>query len=110
MKLQALDMTRSMLASGYSKLLKMMTMRLIGREKLSIVFPTHLRLGVMYRFTLANYSPRAHKDIPQISVERLTKHYATVVALDNVSFDIGYGEFFEPLSPYGPGMTTRLTA
>jgi len=33
MKLQALGMTRSMLASSYSTLLKMMTMRLIGREK-----------------------------------------------------------------------------
>jgi multiple sugar transport system ATP-binding protein len=44
----------------------------------------------------------------QVTLEGVTKHYRTVTALFQVSFDIHDGEFFVLLGPTGAGKTTTL--
>jgi multiple sugar transport system ATP-binding protein len=44
----------------------------------------------------------------QVALEGITKHFRTVTALDEVSFDIKDGEFFVLLGPTGAGKTTTL--
>ncbi|MHB1170167.1 MAG: ABC transporter ATP-binding protein [Longimicrobiales bacterium] len=43
-----------------------------------------------------------------ITVDRITKRYATVTAVDDVSFDVARGEIFALLGPNGAGKTTLL--
>jgi ABC-2 type transport system ATP-binding protein len=43
---------------------------------------------------------------PAIEVDRLVKHYASVQAVDDVSFSVAVGEVFALLGPNGAGKTT----
>jgi spermidine/putrescine ABC transporter ATP-binding subunit len=43
-----------------------------------------------------------------ISIQNVSKHFGDVHAVDQVSFDIGRGEFFSLLGPSGCGKTTLL--
>jgi ABC-2 type transport system ATP-binding protein len=44
-----------------------------------------------------------------IHIDRLTKRFNNLVAVDNVSFDIEHGEIFGLLGPNGAGKTTTLS-
>ncbi len=45
---------------------------------------------------------------PVVRAERVTKRFGSVVAVDDVSFEVGAGEFFSLLGPSGCGKTTTL--
>ena len=45
---------------------------------------------------------------PDVRLERVTKHYHDVVAVDDLSLEIERGEFFSMLGPSGCGKTTTL--
>src|SRR5215475_9149147 len=46
---------------------------------------------------------------PDIRLERVTKEFGDTVAVDDISLDIGHGEFFSLLGPSGCGKTTTLS-
>ena len=47
-------------------------------------------------------------DAPVMSLQSVVKRFGDVVAVDNVSFDVGHHEFFSLLGPSGCGKTTTL--
>jgi ABC-2 type transport system ATP-binding protein len=48
------------------------------------------------------------KGEPALAVEHLTKRFGDRVAVDDVSFEVGYGEVFGFLGPNGAGKTTTV--
>ena len=46
--------------------------------------------------------------VPAIQVERVSKSYGPLTALDDVSLEVGQGEFFGLLGPNGAGKTTLI--
>jgi spermidine/putrescine transport system ATP-binding protein len=46
---------------------------------------------------------------PDIRLERVTKEFGDTVAVDDITLEIGHGEFFSLLGPSGCGKTTTLS-
>jgi spermidine/putrescine transport system ATP-binding protein len=51
---------------------------------------------------------KARDEVPVVSIERVSKRFGAVTAIDEVSFEIRRGEFFSMLGPSGCGKTTML--
>lgn len=47
-------------------------------------------------------------DSPAIEVKELTKKFGDFTAVDNISFEVGYGEIFAFLGPNGAGKSTTI--
>ena len=53
-------------------------------------------------------SPAAADSAPVIEIDHVVKRFGEFVAVDDVDFSIGQGEFFSMLGPSGCGKTTTL--
>lgn len=51
---------------------------------------------------------QAHNPEPAISVRRLRKTYRDVIAVGDISFEVGHGEIFGIIGPNGSGKTTTV--
>lgn len=49
-------------------------------------------------------------EIPVLSVDKATKHFGGLFAVNNISFDIQYGEFVGLMGPNGAGKTSLINA
>src|SRR2546426_224151 len=52
--------------------------------------------------------PSDKPDSPALAADRLTMRFGDRIAVDDVSFEVGYGEVFGFLGPNGAGKTTTL--
>ncbi|MBV9103663.1 MAG: ABC transporter ATP-binding protein [Candidatus Eremiobacteraeota bacterium] len=55
-------------------------------------------------------SPAAREGVDAIRIERLSKRYGDVVAVDDLSLRVAAGDFFGFLGPNGAGKTTTINA
>jgi len=48
-------------------------------------------------------------DVPVLSIERATKRFGGLVAINDLSFDINFGEVVGLMGPNGAGKTSLIT-